>query len=506
MRRRFAYSGPMALLPEAYGGEFEALPAEARASAAGPVAVVRVHGPLTQYQEPFAVMAPGLIGPPPDSYQDIVTRAEMAFASDAAAVVLEVSSPGGHVAGCFEAARSLRAMAERSGKPLIAWLTGQCCSAAYALACSADRIFASDSTTVGSVGVIESLLDKTAQDRAFGLKFTFVTSGARKADGQPSAGTTDDMVTARQVVVNDLAGIFHGYVAERRGLDVQRVAGLEAETMIASKAQAAGLIDAVTTFDETLALVAGGKIHAASAAQQQEEDMTLKDIKAKLTALAEGDDKEEAAKAKKALAAMEDEGGDDEDKAKAKAKAEGGDSEEDDEEAKAKAAAAATSAESDDDKDEEAKKAAAAAAAATGATSATASAPTLEQRIAAIEAAEAKKADLTKRQEILAARPDLSAEQISALAAVPTVALAATLGAIPKAPSKGRTYQPPALAQVGATRGDSQGGKEQQGPTALSPYASELDQEMGLASQQPMVRREGGSTIFSAVGQLPSAK
>src|SRR5690606_3725275 len=102
MIRLFRPLGHLAIAPGAYAEPFTALPQDQRAATAGPVEVIRIHGPLTQYQLPFDGM-----GFPPDSYESIRMRASYAFASDACAVAVEMSSLGGEVAGMLELSHAL---------------------------------------------------------------------------------------------------------------------------------------------------------------------------------------------------------------------------------------------------------------------------------------------------------------------------------------------------------------------------------------------------------------
>ena len=80
-----------------------------------------------------------------------------------------LDSPGGVAAGMVDTGRALRAMADRSGKPFVAHAGPMACSAAYGLACAADRILVTEDGTVGSVGVIAVVTDRTAQNAQEGL-------------------------------------------------------------------------------------------------------------------------------------------------------------------------------------------------------------------------------------------------------------------------------------------------------------------------------------------------
>lgn len=324
-RYRFERRGVLALAASAWGQEFDAAQAPAVAQE-GPVAVVTIRGPLTQHSDWFC-----------DSYDAIKARVGAALASPAAKVALRITSPGGDVAGCFEAAAEIRAMAAAAGKPLHAYADGQASSAAYALACAADTIHLSSETLVGSVGVIAGTIDCTAADAQMGVKFHLFTSGARKADGNPHLQMSEEAAAEIQRQVDEFGELFCAHVAARRGVSVEHVRGMEARQYSGQTAVEKRLADGVTTWSGFLAMVARGGAGGAAAKESRVEYEEM--VKA-LRALAEGDDEEQAKKAKAALVALgEEEAEDDEEPKKDEEKSKA----EDEEKAKAKAARAGAS-------------------------------------------------------------------------------------------------------------------------------------------------------------------
>lgn len=206
----------------------------------GELAVVGVSGPLAQ-RAWSCWMFSG------DGYDAIVQRAAAAFNDrDTRGVVLRLDSPGGEVAGCFEAVRTLRAMARDSGKPLVAYVDEMACSAAYALACAADEVVLPDTGLVGSIGVIMTVESYAEQLAAEGVSVALITSGAAKADGHPAAALSDDARARLQADVDQLAQVFAAEVAAGRpGLDAKAALGLDARVLIGGAAVAAGLADHV---------------------------------------------------------------------------------------------------------------------------------------------------------------------------------------------------------------------------------------------------------------------
>lgn len=208
----------------------------------GDSAVVKIRGPLSQHDSWWT-----------DSYEAIKRRCDAAFDGPDKRVILKISSPGGYVAGCFELCDYLVKRKAEAGKQLIAYVDGQATSAAYALACSADKIYSPETGVVGSVGVVLVVADMSAAYKSAGVKVHVLTSGKRKADGSPYEPLSADARAAMQKHVNDMADVFFRHVADARGMTRDEVAALDAAIMVGSVAKTDGLVDEVMTFDEIIA-------------------------------------------------------------------------------------------------------------------------------------------------------------------------------------------------------------------------------------------------------------
>jgi signal peptide peptidase SppA len=207
------------------------------------VAIVDVQGPLAQ-RAWSCWMFEG------DGYDAITARVHAALAEPKAnAVVLRVDSPGGEVAGCFEAVRAIRAAAKASSKPLVVYVDELAASAAYALASAADEIVLPESGCAGSIGVIVTMVKRDKQLERDALSVHVITSGKRKADGHPGVAATDDELAAIQAEVDTLAQLFAEHVAIGRGGDAAKWLGLEAGCFFGADAVSHGLADRVGGFD-----------------------------------------------------------------------------------------------------------------------------------------------------------------------------------------------------------------------------------------------------------------
>lgn len=267
-RIRFAPHALLAIVPEAFGVDFDVTDPTARDfETVDGAAVVTIEGPLVQKGGYWW-----------DDYESIRRRVEAACASSLPAVILKIDSPGGEVDGLFECVAAIRSAAAANGKRLIAYADGLAASAAYGLACACDEIYLPSTARVGSIGVLWPLVDVTEMDRQYGVRYAFVTSGARKVDGNPHVALTKEAIAAFQTQANELAAIFFDVVSKARGLSVEDVAGLEAGMFVGAAAVAAKLADEVATFDEVLDMVSG-------AAAGSKETTTMKVTLATLLAV-----------------------------------------------------------------------------------------------------------------------------------------------------------------------------------------------------------------------------
>ena len=398
-----------------------------------------------------------------DSYDAIRERFDFAVNGDAAEIVLRIDSPGGDVSGCFELARHMRETAAARGKRVTAYVDGQACSAAYALACAATKIVVPPSGFVGSIGVIAARVDQTAADQAFGVKFAFVTSGKRKADGNPHKPMDAEELASEQETVDSLAALFFDWVRETRTVDA---APLEARVFHGRTAVEKGLADQVATFDEMLASLAAG----------EETDMSaLAKARAALEAAAKGEGPE-ALKAKRALAALAAEKDESDD---------GEDAESDDDE---EAVAAEKDGDEGDDDDEEAVAAEkdcdeeAVAAASAGALGAQVN------KLSAELAALRHKGEKAERKRLLAGQ---SNEFRAACEGMPLAQVKKIVKAMPKPAVPNHA----AALDVPLTRGASQGDTPGVAPTE----DEQMDIAMGLRTTAVGLTRNGRQSVFGVI-------
>jgi signal peptide peptidase SppA len=166
------------------------------------------------------------------------------------AILLDVDSPGGEAAGCFDLAREIAEA--RAVKPIWAIANSLAASAAYALAASADRLYAPAVAFVGSVGVVMVHCDQSGYDEKLGAGYTAIYSGARKIDGWGHAPLADEARAVFQGECDAIRGIFAQSVADARSLKLEDVLATEAGVYLGGPALELGFIDGIATFEDVV--------------------------------------------------------------------------------------------------------------------------------------------------------------------------------------------------------------------------------------------------------------
>lgn len=188
------------------------------------------------------------------SYEGIAAQLERAAADpQVKTVVLDIDSPGGEATGMFSLAAKVRAVAAE--KPVIAVVNDMAASAAYGIASQASEIVVSETSLVGSIGVVLTHLDRSGELAAKGVKPTLIYAGRHKVDGNPYGPLSDAIRADLQKEVANFYDLFTALVGQGRGsrLSEADARATEARTFIGQDAIDRGLADRIGTFDAVLA-------------------------------------------------------------------------------------------------------------------------------------------------------------------------------------------------------------------------------------------------------------
>lgn len=116
--------------------------------------------------------------------------------SNVKAILLSVNTPGGGVYASYEIYNALK----ESGKDVYVSMKHQATSGGYYISMAAKKIFATDETITGSIGVIASRLSAQQYLEEKGIKNQIIRSGEQKAVG----GLTEDMPDSTIAIYKDI--------------------------------------------------------------------------------------------------------------------------------------------------------------------------------------------------------------------------------------------------------------------------------------------------------------
>lgn len=207
------------------------------------IAIIRIYGVLTKKTEAFDHILDMT------SYENIHEEIESALEDKSIeTILLDIDSPGGEVNGVFDLADFI--YSARGKKRIIAIANDDAYSAAYAIASSAEKVFVSRTSGVGSIGVIASHIDQSRFDEKQGIKYTTIFAGSRKNDLNPHEQMTSESLESLQKEVDRLYEMFVQLIARNRNLSIQAIKSTEAGLYFGEKAVEIGFADGVTTFFE----------------------------------------------------------------------------------------------------------------------------------------------------------------------------------------------------------------------------------------------------------------
>lgn len=174
-------------------------------------------------------------------------------ADDVNACLLVIDSPGGAVSGVNGLADQL--FAARSVKPLAAHATGTAASGAYWLGSQAERFTIERTGIVGSIGVVVCMPKQTEADVDGNVWFDIVSTNAPNKRPDPS---TDDGMAEIVATLDALEGQFIADVSRGRNVAADKVTSDfgRGGTRVGADAQAAGMVDGISSIDAALTRMA----------------------------------------------------------------------------------------------------------------------------------------------------------------------------------------------------------------------------------------------------------
>ena len=220
-------------------------------SLSGNIGVIRIVGPLSNKEPTFFDR---MFGGGATSYGAI--REAMIYAAGNAEVqhiLMVISSGGGSATGVSDAADLIRTINDKV-KPVTAFAEGDMASAAYWLGAAAGETYATNMSSVGSIGILATHMERSKQLAEDGIGVTVFRGGKYKA-----------LVNGVERLTAEAKTLFQAQIDEAEKVFVQAIANLinqpydyvyenlaQGREFFGEHAFRAGLVDGITTFDKIM--------------------------------------------------------------------------------------------------------------------------------------------------------------------------------------------------------------------------------------------------------------
>lgn len=181
-------------------------------------------------------------------------------------IILKVNSPGGGVVESAEIYDKLVEIQKETKKPVYVSMGSMAASGGYYISAGAKKIFASEETLTGSLGVIMQGINYEGLADKYGVDFVTIKSGQYKDIMSPTRQMTED---ERQILQRMIDNSYEGFVkviSEGRKMTTDQVKGIaDGRIYDGRQAKELNLIDGFGYLDDVI--------------QQMMEDEKLKDAK-----------------------------------------------------------------------------------------------------------------------------------------------------------------------------------------------------------------------------------
>ena len=188
-------------------------------------------------------------------YDGIVACLQQAMAdSQVRGILLDIDSPGGQAAGAFDCADMIYRL--RQQKPVWALCNDTACSAAMLLASACSRRLVTQTSRIGSIGVMMSHVSYAGHLAQAGVDITLIYAGAHKVDGNQFEALPAEVRQDMQQRIDAARRMFAEKVAMFTGLSIDAVTGTEAAVFEGQSGIEAGLADELINASDAISVMA----------------------------------------------------------------------------------------------------------------------------------------------------------------------------------------------------------------------------------------------------------
>ena len=167
-------------------------------------------------------------------------------------VIMHINSPGGSVYASEKIYKEIKKIQE-TNKPVYAVMQELAASGGYYISAPCDKIFASNETFTGSIGVIMQSYSLEGLFEKYGIKQQNITTGKMKDAGSIGKDMTDEQKKYFQDLINSSFDRFIKVVSQGRSMKEDQVKKL-ADGRVYDGAQAKnnGLVDKIGNLDDAI--------------------------------------------------------------------------------------------------------------------------------------------------------------------------------------------------------------------------------------------------------------
>lgn len=184
-------------------------------------------------------------------YDDFMDQLDDVYDDDSVkGVIMQVNSPGGAVYNSEQIANKIKKIQKDKKIPVFTVMKTMAASGGYYISAPTDRIYASNETLTGSIGVIMSSTSFQGLFEKYGIKQQNITTGKMKDAGSAGKDMTDEQKKYFQDLINSSFDRFVKIVSQGRSMKEDEVRKL-ADGRVYDGAQAKnnGLVDKIGDLD-----------------------------------------------------------------------------------------------------------------------------------------------------------------------------------------------------------------------------------------------------------------
>lgn len=188
------------------------------------------------------------------NHQSFLKKLDMAAKdSSIKGVILRINSPGGGVLESAEIHDKILKV-QAAGKPVYVSMGSMAASGGYYISAPADKIYASNETLTGSLGVIMHGYNYEKLAKKYGVEFETIKSGPYKDIMSPNRQMKPEERKILQSMVNNMYNQFVRVIADGRGMSEKQVRKLaDGRIYDGRQAKQLKLVDEIGRLDDAIA-------------------------------------------------------------------------------------------------------------------------------------------------------------------------------------------------------------------------------------------------------------